>query len=122
MDIIDDAWKVVQSHINSSGKTVLGHFPLPGETFESYIEKAIRKKASYFDMGSLWDDIKKAGKDPWELNKRFLDTIISTGDDVLLNVPKSKIRPRSYLKQEIDHLLNNGYKWVNQWSLKKSCK
>lgn len=121
LDVIDDAWKVVQSHINNSGTTVLGHFPRTGEAFESYIEKAQRVGASYFDMGSLWDKVKATGKDPWELNKKFLDKIISKGDKVLLNVPKNKIRPGSYLEQEIRHLQKNGYKWVNQWSLKKSC-
>lgn len=114
LDIIDDAWEVVQSHINNSGTTVLGHFPRTGEAFESYIEKAQRVGASYFDMGSLWDKVKATGKDPWELNKKFLDKIISKGHKVLLNVPKNKIRPGSYLEQEIRHLQKNGYKWVNQ--------
>ncbi len=107
--------------MNDSGKTVLGHFPRLGETFESYIEKAQRVNASYFDMGnSLWNKLIDAGKDPWELNKRFLDEIINKGDDVFLNVPKNGIRPNSYLEREIEHLQKNGYKWVNQWSLKKS--
>jgi len=121
LSIMDDAWSVVQTHMNDSGKTVLGHFPRPGETFDSYIDKAVKKGASYFDMGSLWDDIIAAGEDPWVLNKRFLDETIANGDDILLNVPKSKIRPGSYLEREIDCLLKNGYKWVNQWSLRKVC-
>ena len=121
LDIIEDAWKVVQSHMNDSGKTVLGHFPRLGETFESYIEKEQRVNSSYFDMGnSLWNKLIDAGKDPWELNKRFLDEIINKGDDVFLNVPKNGIRPNSYLEREIEHLQKNGYKWVNQWSLKKA--
>ena len=121
LDILDSAWKVVQSNINNSGTTVLGHFPRPGENFESYIQKAIRKDASYFDMGDLWNDVQKAGHDPWVLNEKYLDEMIKRNDKVLLNVPKNKIRPGSYLEREIKYLLDNDYKWVNQWSMVK-CK
>ena len=51
LDIIKDAWKIVEQNINNSKTTtVLGHFAniSKGETFESYIEKAIRKKSQLF--------------------------------------------------------------------------
>ena len=123
LDIIKDAWKVVEQNINNSETTtVLGHFPnkSKGETFESYIEKAIRKKANYFNIGDMWNEVQKV-TDPWTLNERFLKVITDRGDKILLNVPKNKIRPGSYLEKEITYLEEQGYKWINQWALVKKC-
>lgn len=56
LDILEEAWKeVLKNTNNSSNLTVLGHFPRKnlGGTFESYIEKAIRLKANYFNIGSM---------------------------------------------------------------------
>ena len=124
LDILEEAWKeVLKNTNNSSNLTVLGHFPRKnlGETFESYIEKAIRLKANYFNIGSMWDEVQKV-TDPWFLNEKFLKLVTDRGDDILLNVSKNNIRPNSYLEKEIDFLLKNGYQWKNQWSLKKICK
>lgn len=124
LDILEEAWKeVLKNTNNSSNLTVLGHFPRKnlGETFESYIEKAIRLKANYFNIGSMWDEVQKV-TDPWFLNEKFLKLVIDRGDDILLNVSKNNIRPNSYLEKEIDFLLKNGYQWKNQWSLRKICK
>ena len=122
LDIISEAWKVAANNINNSGTTVLGHFPRPGETFESYIDKAIRKNGSYFSIGDMWNDVSKT-TDPWVLNEKFLDVVAAKGDKILLNVPKNEIRPGSYLEKEIKHLTEKkGYVWQNQWSLVKKCK
>jgi hypothetical protein len=117
LDIIEEAWKVVNQNINNSKTTtVLGHFPRKdkGEIFESYIEKAIRKKVNYFNIGDMWNEVSKV-TDPWVLNERFLDVITERGDKILLNVKRSEIRFGSYLEKK-------GYKWVNQWTLVKKCK
>jgi RHS repeat-associated protein len=124
LDIIEETWKVITQNINNSKTTtVLGHFPNKnkGEIFESYIEKAIRKKANYFNIGDMWNEVSKV-TDPWVLNERFLDVITERGDKILLNVPKNKIRPHSYLEKEIKYLEEYGYKWINQWVLVKKCK
>ena len=90
--------------------TVLGHHP-------GYITKAEARGANYFDIGDRWDDVVSSGRDPWTLNEHFLDGRIANGDRILMSTPKGDIRPGSYLEREVNHLQDNGYKWVNQWSL-----
>jgi len=121
LDILDEAWKVVTSHMNNSGTTILGHMSdYSKPNFESYIDKAVRRGGNYFDMGNdMWNKVKDAGLDPWTLNEKFLNDAIDRGDKILLNVKKSEIRSGSYLELEIKHLRENGYKWVNQWALVK---
>jgi RHS repeat-associated protein len=110
--------KLAEANITDKGITVLGSWRArPGKI--NYIDKAKKLKASYFDVGNAWDDLVKKGIG-WEANKHFLDVIADRGDDVLLSIPKTEIRPDSYLARELAHLVNNkGYKWVNQWKLVK---
>jgi Pretoxin HINT domain len=102
--------RLAESHITSSGDTVLGHFP-------GYVDKAKRLGASYFDIGPVWNTLSATQR--WHANTHFLDVIAARGDRVLLSVPKYNIRPGSILEDEVSHLINNrGYQWVNQWALK----
>jgi len=102
---------LAESHITGSGKTVLGHFP-------GYIDKAKARGASYFDIGDAWNSLDDAQR--WGANRHFLDKIADAGDDVLLSLPKKDIRPGSWLAEEVKYLTDQkGYKWVNQWALKK---
>ncbi|WP_262707617.1 hypothetical protein [Aequorivita ciconiae] len=41
------------------------------------------------------------------------------GDVVLLSLSRSKVRPGSYLEKEIKYLMDNGYKFVDDITLKK---
>lgn len=103
-----------EANINNSGITVLGHHP-------GYLEKAIKKKASYFDVGKNWDNMTDIQRGVANVN--FLDVIADRGDDIILSVAKKEIRPGSSLANEIKYLIDyKGYKWVNQWSLKKGGK
>jgi len=102
---------LAEGNITNSGKTVLGHFP-------GYIDKAKARGASYFDIGDAWDSLTPAQR--WAANTHFLDKIAANGDQVLLSLPKTKIRPGSYLADEIQYLIKEkGYRWINQWSLGK---
>jgi hypothetical protein len=101
--------KLATQHVSDSGDTVLGHFP-------GYVNKAQQRGASYFDIGDAWEDI-ASRKDPWELNQYFLDDRIAAGDRMLLSLPRSEIRPGSYLEHEVAYLQDHGYKWVNQWAM-----
>ena len=109
----DEIMKLALSNVKDTGVTVLGPYNPPEVR---YITKALRKNASYFDLGSKWNDIIKAGGDPWKYNQAL---IIRKGDRVLLSIPKTGIRSRTFLKREIDYLLSNGYRWKNQWMLEK---
>jgi len=93
----------------------LGHWD--GDT-GGYIGKARRIGASYFDLGKVYRELQ-----PWEqkaANFHFLDKIAERGDTVLLSVPKYEIRRGSALIDEIRYLTHKkGYRWINQWSLKR---
>jgi len=108
--LLDDA-TLANQHVSDSGTTVLGAYP-------GYIQKAEARGASYFDLGSAWDEIAAVGRDPWDLNVQFLDDRIAAQDTILLSTPKTQIREGTYLYKEVDHLVQNGYVWVNQWSLR----
>jgi len=63
-------------------------------------------------------------RDPDTLRMRVsgppADLIADRGDHILLSVPRDKIREGSYLEAEISYLINEkGYRFVNQWSLRK---
>jgi hypothetical protein len=109
--LASDLARLAEQHITDTGDTVLGRFP-------GYITKALSKGASYFDIGSEWDRLLAEGVDPWDLNQHFLDTRIAAGDRMLLSVPKNDVLPGTYLAREIGYLVDNGYRWVNQWALK----
>jgi hypothetical protein len=109
--LTEEIIKLAEQHISNSGKTVLGSFP-------DYITKAKNMQASYFDIGDTWNSLTDAQK--WAANKHFLDKIALKGDQILLSIEKSKINPGSYLETEIEYLIEQkGYRWINQWSLKK---
>jgi len=102
---------LAEAHITNSGKTVLGHFP-------RYKDKARARGASYFDIGDDWNRLTPAQR--IAANNHFLDKIAAAGDDVLLSLPKKEIRRGSALEHEVEYLTREkGYRWVNQWSLKK---
>jgi hypothetical protein len=111
-----DLINLSESHVSDTGKTVLGHFEDITGT-GNYIDKAQRLNASYFDLGDVFDTLSPAEQQA--ANLHFLDTISANGDNVLLSVPKTLIRPGSALQNEIEYLINNkSYQWVNQWALK----
>ena len=104
---------LAEKNITNTGQTVLGHFP-------EYIDKAKRMNASYYDIGDAWNDLDPDQR--WAANKHFLDKIASREDQILLSHSKGNIRKGSYLEREVNTLIDKkGYKWVNQWSLKKKC-
>ena len=103
--------ELAEANITNSGETVLGHFP-------GYIDKAKANGASFFDIGDVWNLLTPTQR--WAANTHFLDKIASRGDQVLLSLPKSKVRPDSYLAKEIQYMINEkGFRWINQWSLGK---
>lgn len=108
--VADEYATLPLQHITNSGDTVLGH--------KGWIAKAQARGASYFDIGNQWNVIADRGGSPWFLNRAFLDDRIAAGDRVLVSVPKGRIEEISYLTEEIEYLLENGYQWVNQWALK----
>lgn len=111
---------LAEAHVNNSGVTVLGHYRYPGITdFETYIDKAKRLGASYYDIGDMWNKIPEEQR--WKVNEHFIDVIADKEDKIIFNVPKRKIRVDTDLEREVAVLKKKGYKWVNQWSMRKKC-
>ncbi len=101
---------ISEANITNTGEAVLGHFP-------GYIDKANSRGASYFDIGDAWIELSDAQR--WAANTHFLDKITAKGDQVNLSLPKTKVRPGSWLDEEIKYLIREKeYVWINQWSLK----
>ena len=83
----------------------------------NYIDKAQVLTASYFDIGDAWDALSPAERTA--ANNYFLDQIAARGDRVLLSTPKLQIQSGTALSNEIQYLTQQqGYVWVNQWSLR----
>jgi hypothetical protein len=92
-----------------NGRTVIGEFP-------EYIDKANRKRASYFDIRPLSSQLTEAER--WAANRHFLDIITAAGDQIYLSIPKTQVERDSSLAREIEYLTKHkGYRWINQWSL-----
>ena len=91
---------------------VIGHFA------DNYIGKAKKIGASYFDMGEKWDSFTSSVREA--ANDHFIDVIANKGDQVYSATQKNFIKSPSSLGKEVSRLTDEkGYKWVNQWSLKK---
>jgi hypothetical protein len=107
-----------EANIKNTGITVLGSFNVAeGVKGMGYIEKAKSLEASYFNLGTAWDALEPAQRKA--ANAHFLDTIISRGDEVIVSIAKKDVRNGTWLDWEIGYLKEKGYKWVNQYTLKK---
>lgn len=45
----------------------------------------------------------------WGANQKFLDRMISRGDDIILATPLENVRPGSYYASELEYLASKGY-------------
>jgi hypothetical protein len=89
-----------------SGKTVLGKHP-------DYINLADDIGAKRFNVPTdVWNKMSKA--EQWTANKKFLDRMISRGDDIILSNPVNDINKVSgAFRQELDYLVEQGFRLSN---------
>ena len=106
-----------EAHITDNGIAILGQYQVPPGRM-NYIQKATTGKyqgSSYFDLGSAWT--------PGEgrrANLHFLDIVGGRGDKIIFSTPKNDITAGSSLEMEYQYLMEKyGYKWVNQWSMRR---
>ncbi|MDH7475735.1 MAG: hypothetical protein QHJ74_17305, partial [Anaerolineae bacterium] len=88
------------------GFTVLGSFP-------EYIDIAKLEGLTYFDMPEeSWRILSEAGDEyAWAVNRQFLDDSVAAGHSFVVTLGEGRT-PGKYLQREIQHLLDNGYEWV----------
>jgi len=56
---------------------------------------------------SVWNKMSEVER--WGANQKFLDRMISRGDDVILATPLDKVRPGSYFARALEYMSNRGY-------------
>ncbi|NJA08191.1 hypothetical protein HC024_21005 [Methylococcaceae bacterium WWC4] len=85
----------------AKGMTVLGHYP-------AYKQLADNIGARRFNIPeSVWNTMSDAER--WAANQKFLDRMISRGDDIILATPLENVRPGSYYASELEYLASKGY-------------
>ena len=98
----DDVANSVAPAKRASNQTVLGHYP-------DYVKVSDELGARRFEIPeSAWNKMSSA--EQWEANKKFLDRMISKGDDVILGTPAGQARSGSYYAKELDYLKSQGYR------------
>ena len=115
--IVDDVTKnvdnVAKNVDKASGKAtdlvkvvpqkVIGHNP-------EYIELSKTLGTKPFSVPDrIWAAMTDTEK--WAANKKSLDRAISKGSEFVLATPINKVKPRSFLRKEIDYLMSRGYKY-----------
>ena len=92
---------VVMANVPGVGEPVLGHFP-------EYKQLGDSLGARTFNIPeAVWSRMSESER--WGANQRFLDRIISRGDDIILATPLDKVRPGSYFARELEYLGGKGY-------------
>lgn len=82
----------------------------------SYDAVAKDMNAQYFNLDK-WDELSSqySKEEIWKINERFLDIQTSSGREIyLVNDPKNFIGDGSYFSQEIQYLMDNGYRFVKE--------
>ena len=85
-----------------SGYVSLGHYP-------QYVVSSQLEGMTHLQMSNAtWNSLNTAGR--WLVNKAFLDQAIARGDKFVLTTDVEKY---SFFAEEIQYLINSGYKLVN---------
>jgi len=85
----------------AGGKTVLGHFPEYRRLGDSLNAR------TFYIPEAAWNKMSEAER--WAANQKFLDRMISRGDEIILATPLDEVRPGSYLARELEYLVSKGY-------------
>jgi hypothetical protein len=104
--------KVVIDNIQKAvgNSTVLGSYP-------GYLKLAQDLKARVFSIPSdVWNSMSRAQQ--WAANEKFLDQSIAKGHQFILSANAYGAKAGTFFYSEIQYLLNNGYKIVDEgWRL-----
>jgi len=99
--LVDALEHGVAKGVAAEGKTVLGHYP----EYKSLAESLSARRFNIPE--SAWNKMSEAER--WGANQKFLDRMISRGDDVILATPLDKVRPGSYFARELEYMSGRGY-------------
>ncbi|MGH8583974.1 MAG: RHS repeat-associated core domain-containing protein [Gammaproteobacteria bacterium] len=99
-EAVGDAVQVAK-RVAAEGKTVLGHHP-------EYKQLAESLSARRFNIPeAAWNKMSEAER--WGANQKFLDRMVSRGDEIILATALDKVRPGSYFARELEYLGSKGF-------------
>jgi len=99
---------------NNADDVVLGKYGDGGAT--AYTNVADSMDAQYFQLDN-WDELasKYSDDEIWKINEKFLDIGTSSGREIYLSHnAEDYIGDGSFYSKEIQYLLDNGYKFVDE--------
>ena len=99
---------------NNAESVVLGKYGDGGPT--AYTNVAKDMDAQYFQLDN-WDELaaKYSDDEIWKINQKFLDIQTSSGREIYLSHdPKLYKGDGSFYSREIQYLIDNGYKFVDE--------
>ncbi len=90
------------SEVITAPQKVIGHYP-------EYVELSTKLNTKPFSVpDNIWNKMTLA--EQWAANQKFLDRAIFKGTEFNLATPIDKIRQGSYLQEEIEYLMSQGYR------------
>ncbi|MCI9127977.1 MAG: hypothetical protein HFG28_12520 [Eubacterium sp.] len=99
---------------NKSDSVVLGKYEEGSATSYNVVAKDMN--AQYFNLDN-WDELNAnySRNEIWKVNERFLDIQTSSGREIYLSHnPVKYIGDGSYYSQEIQYLIDNGYRFIQE--------
>lgn len=82
----------------------------------AYTNVAKNMDAQYFQLDN-WEELasKYSDDEIWKINQKFLDIETSSGREIYLSHnPEDYIGDGTFYSKEIQYLIDNGYKFVNE--------
>ena len=100
-DAVDGAKRIAPAK-RTSNQTVLGHYP-------DYVKISDQLGARRFEVPlAAWN--KMSTLEQWTANRKFLDRMISKGNEIILGTLAGQARSGSIFIKELDYLNTHGYK------------
>ena len=99
---------------NNADAVVLGKYGDGGPT--AYTSVAKDMDAQYFQLDN-WDELAARYSDDeiWKINEKFLDIQTSSGREIYLSHnPEDYLGKGQFYSRELQYLLDNGYKFVDE--------
>ena len=99
---------------NNADAVVLGKYGDGGPT--AYTSVAKDMDAQYFQLDN-WDELAARYSDDeiWKINEKFLDIQTSSGREIYLSHnPEDYLGKEQFYSRELQYLLDNGYKFVDE--------
>ena len=99
---------------NNADAVVLGKYGDGGPT--AYTSVAKDMDAQYFQLDN-WDELAARYSDDeiWKINEKFLDIQTSSGREIYLSHnPEEYLGKEQFYSRELQYLLDNGYKFVDE--------